>query len=250
MNRLPDFFGIAFLINLPERVDRLRSMKKEMARVGWEMGPEGIQLFPARRFADRANFPNSAIRGCFHSHLECLQQAHKQGCRSVLILEDDLTFAPSLPRLTRSILSQLESTKWDLVYFSHENTGDDSIATWSTREQDIKLDDWTTRHILTGYFYGVHSRLFPRLIEHLNRIKNSAEGDPVMGPMTYDGALNVFRASNGDVKTLIARPKLGQQRPSRSDITPRSFDKVRFLRPLTTALRDLKHLAQSWDRDS
>jgi glycosyl transferase, family 25 len=246
MNRLPDFFGITFVINLPERVDRLRWIKKEIARVGWDLGSEGIQLFPACRFADRANFPSAAIRGCFHSHLECLRQAHSQGRRSVLILEDDVTFAPSLPRLTRSILSQLESAEWDLVYFSHEKTGDDSIANWGTREHDIKLEDWTTRHILTGYFYGVHGRILPRLIEHLNRIKNSAEGDPVMGPMTYDGALNVFRTINGDVKTLITRPKLGRQRPFRSDITPRSFDNVLLLRPFTAALRDLKHLAQSW----
>jgi glycosyl transferase, family 25 len=246
MNRLPDFFGITFVINLPERVDRLRWIKKEIARVGWDMGPDGIQLFPACRFVDRANFPSAAIRGCFHSHLECLQQAHKQGCRSVLILEDDVTFAPPLPRLTRSILSQLESAEWDLVYFSHEHTGDDSIASWTSSEQDIKFEDWGTRHILTGYFYGVHGRILPRLIDHLNRIKNSAEGDPVMGPMTYDGALNAFRTINGDVKTLIARPKLGRQRPFRSDITPRSFDNVLFLRPLTAVLRNLKHLAQSW----
>jgi glycosyl transferase, family 25 len=246
MNRLPDFFGITFVINLPERVDRLRWIKKEIARVGWDMGPGGIQLFPACRFVDRANFPSAAIRGCFHSHLECLEQAHKQGRQSVLLLEDDVTFAPSLPRLTRSILSQLESADWDLVYFSHERTGDDSIASLTTSEEDIKLEDWGTRYILTGYFYGVHGRIFPRLIEHLNRIKNSVEGDPVMGPMTYDGALNVFRTINGDVRTLIARPKLARQRPFRSDITPRSFDKVLFLWPLTALLRDLKHLAQSW----
>jgi hypothetical protein len=246
MNRLPDFFGATFVINLPERVDRLHWMKKEMARVGWDMGPEGVQLFPACRFEGRANFPSAAIRGCFQSHFECLQRAHRQGCRSVLILEDDVTFAPSLSRLTRSILSQLESAAWDLVYFSHEETGDSSIANWGTSEQDIKFEDWGTRYILTGYFYGVHARILPRLIEHLNRIKYSAEGDPVMGPMTYDGALNVFRTINGDVKTLIARPKLGRQRPFRSDITPRSLDNVRFLRPLTALLRDLKHRAQSW----
>jgi glycosyl transferase, family 25 len=246
MDPLPNFFGAAFVINLPERVDRARSIKKEMARVGWDTGPKGVQLFPAHRVVDRAGFPNAAIRGCFHSHLECLQQAHRQGCPSVLILEDDVTFAPSLPRLTGSILSQLEAAEWDLVYFGHEDTGDDSRASWNTGEQDIKLEAWRTRHILTGSFYGVHSRIFPRLIEHLERVKDGPEGDPVSGPMPYDGALNIFRAINRDVTTLIARPKLGWQRPSRSDITPRAFDDVRFLRPLTTVLRDLKHLARSW----
>ena len=45
--------------------------------------------------------------------------------------------------------------------------------------------------------------------------------------MPIDGAFNIFRRINHDVQTLIAQPKISWQLSSRSDITPRSFDKFR-----------------------
>lgn len=240
MITLLDYFQAAFLINLPERTDRLRSAKKELAEVGWKIGTAGLELYPARKFTDRAGFPSVGTRGCTHSHLECLRRAHLGGRRNVLLLEDDIAFASSLPRLTPLVLSQLECKNWDFIYFGHEGTGEIGTADSGTRE--VSLVPPKTE-IITTHFYGVNGRILPRLLEHLNRIVTGTEGDQEYGPMPIDGAFNIFRRKNSDVQTLIANPKLGWQRPSRSDILPRSFDSLHFFRPLTTALRELKHLA-------
>ena len=59
--------------------------------------------------------------------------------------------------------------------------------------------------------------------------------------MPVDGAYNEFRLRNPDVNTLIAAPKLGWQRPSRSDLTPQLIDRIGPLRPLVSLLRSVKH---------
>ncbi len=60
MNSLLDLFGATYLINLPERVDRLKSAKRQLSSIHWDMGANGVRLFPAMRFANPAGFTNVA----------------------------------------------------------------------------------------------------------------------------------------------------------------------------------------------
>jgi hypothetical protein len=245
MSTLAEYFGVAYLINLPERTDRLRWAKKELARVGWNTGLTGVDVLPARRFAQRAGFPNAGVRGAFHSHLECMRRANLQQRRGVLILEDDIAFCSSLGRLTPSIISQLEAREWDFVYFGHNRTGEISNASSTTIPREIRFEAWT-EEIQGLHFYGVSGRILSKVIAHLERVADGVEGDQEAGPMPVDGALNIFRRNNPDVRTLIAHPKLGWQRPSRSDITPGKLDSFRLLRPFATGFRNLKHVANLW----
>jgi glycosyl transferase family 25 len=245
MSTLAEYFGAAYLINLPDRTDRLESAKKELARVGWDFGPRGIQLFPALKFSERAGFPNAGVRGAFQSHWECLQRAHVGHHRGVLILEDDIGFSSALGPLTPSIISRLEAEDWDFVFFGHYETGTIPNAHSKTTPEELRFDVWTTE-IHGLHFYGVNRRILARLNAHLKRVANGAEGDQEAGPMPVDGALNVFRRINPDVKTLIAYPKLGWQKSSRSDIMPGRLDRLRIFSPLTTALRNIKHVAAAW----
>jgi glycosyl transferase, family 25 len=246
MRSLPELFGAAYLINLPERVDRLKSAKRQLARAHWRIGTDGVEIFPALRFAEPAGFLNVAVRGCFHSHLECLRRAHVDGRRNVLILEDDIGLTSSLPRLTSSIESQLAVEKWDFVYFGHGSTGDIPSANRHTEVGDVKFDLWTN-DILGAHFYAVSGRILPRLLEYLSKIPNGRSGDPECGPMVPDGAYNVFRRNNRDVRCLIVHPKLGWQSSSRSDLTPHPLDRIVILRPINTALRRLKQFGMQWD---
>ena len=64
--------------------------------------------------------------------------------------------------------------------------------------------------------------------------------------MPIDGAFNIFRLKNDDVRTFIASPKIGWQRSSRSDNHPKAFDSLKLLRPVLAVLRDLKSTAMRW----
>jgi GR25 family glycosyltransferase involved in LPS biosynthesis len=242
MDSLLACFGAAYLINLPERKDRLRSATKELERVGWTLGPGAVQIYEAQKFTDCAGFPgNPSVRGCFHSHSECIRTAHLLGKKSVLLIEDDIALTSSIRRLTPSIISQLESTPWDFFYLGHEHTGEIGYA--NSRTTEIKLVPVTTE-IRTTHFFAINGRIFARLLEHLDRI--AAGIDQEFGRMPVDGAYNVFRRKYSDVRALIATPKLGWQRPSRSDITSRRFDHIQSLQPLVNVLRNLKYIASRW----
>jgi glycosyl transferase, family 25 len=245
MSALADYFGAAYLINLADRTDRLKSAKNELARVEWGIGPDDIELFVAQKFLDRKGFPNAGARGAFHSHLECLRRAYAKGRRGALILEDDIRFSSSLGLLTQAICTNLEISSWDFVFFGHYQTGEIPNAGPLTTPDELKFNKWT-EEICGLHFYGVSQRILARLINHLERVSTGEEGDQEYGPMPVDGAINVFRRLNADVQTVIVCPKLGWQRPSRSDIMPWKLEQIRALRPLTGALHNLKGVMARW----
>ena len=206
MDSLTSLFGATYLINLPERVDRLKSAKKQLLRGGCEIGPGGVQIFPAFKYMEPARFPSAAIRGCFQSHLECLRRAEAEGRASVLLIEDDIGLSTSMPRLLPSIKSKLLDLEWDFIYFGHHGTGDIAEADRNTSESEIKFDLWTDE-LLTTHFYGLRGRILSRLIAHLERLSAGTAGDQNAGPMPIDGAYNIFRRENPEVKCLIVRPR-------------------------------------------
>ena len=243
MSDLLDYFGAAYLINLPERKDRLKAASKELARGGWALGSGPLRLFAARRYTDRAAFPSPEIRGCFQSHLECIRAALRQGKKSVLMIEDDFALTSAIGKLTPSIISQLETMRWDFCYLGHEYTGPIPLANFQTTE--VKFTPYNAE-IRTTHCYAVNGRIFFRLVAHLDRVAGGVEGDQEYGPMPIDGAFNIFRRDNPDIQTLIAQPKISWQLSSRSDITPRSFDKIQWLRPVLTTLRNAKAAIIQW----
>ena len=244
MDDLVKYFGAAYLINLRERKDRLASATKEFARAQWQFGSRGVQLYAAQRFTDRAGFPSPQVRGCFYSHWECLRAAYSQGQKSVLVMEDDIALVSSLQKLTPAIISQLDSAPWDILYLGHEDTGNIEQAT--SRTTEIRLIPF--KEVIRGcHFYAVNNRIFVRLLDHLHRVATGKEGDQQFGPMPIDGALSIFRRNNPDVVGLIAVPKIGWPKSSRSDITPRFFDNFKLAQPLISVLRNVKNVSMRWN---
>jgi glycosyl transferase, family 25 len=243
MSNLLEYFNAAYLINLPERKDRLRSATRELARVEWPIGPDAVQVYPAQRLTDAAGFPGGpSVRSCFESHLACLRAAHERGKRNVLIMEDDIGLASSIPRLAPSIAAQLDAALWDFVYLGHGHTGDIPEACASTATVVFAP---ATGHIGGAHFYAVNGRILERLIAYLVRLSDGGDRGEHK-PMPLDGAYNVFRRTNTDVQTLLAVPKLGWQRSSRSDISPRPIDKFKPLQPLLSLMRNFKDAVGRW----
>jgi glycosyl transferase family 25 len=151
----------------------------------------------------------------------------------------------SIRLLTPAIIEAISKLDWDFLFFGHEQTGDIPRA---TRRTDSVTFDMCNIQILTTHFYAVNSRIFSRLITHLERLAKGTPGDSEFGPMPIDGAFNTFRRHNKDVITYIANPKLGWQRPSRSDIAPGRLDNVSALCPLLGYARHCKHLLSKYLR--
>jgi hypothetical protein len=158
-------------------------------------------------------------------------------------MEDDIALASSLQKLTPAIISQLDSKPWDILYLGYEDAGKIKRAT--SRTQEIRLIPFN-KEIRGCHFYAVNGPVLGRLLDHLQRVASGKEGDQQFGPMPIDGALNIFRRINSDVVGLIVTPKLGWQKSSRSELSPRFFDKFQLARPLINFLRNLKNASLRW----
>jgi hypothetical protein len=154
------------------------------------------------------------------SHLEILRNARADGLPSVLILEDDLAIAPVFASDGVRLIQQADQHGWDFLYFGHQETSPTSIPAWQPHSGALA----------TTHFYAVSARIFDRLIGYLEAVQARMPGDPLGGPMHYDGALSMFRQGNPEVLTLVAQPSMGWQRPSRSDIHGNWYDKLPILR--------------------
>jgi glycosyl transferase, family 25 len=233
IDALPDYFGAAFVINLSERIDRRRDFEEEIGPI-WG----AIPIYPAAKFADPAGFETAGWRGCFQSHLGCFQYAQAKALDSILIMEDDLTLCPSIPQLTPEIIEKIGLIDWDLLYFGHEPTSDIPRADRNT--SSVTFIE-TNGELMCTHFYGVRGRIISRLVTHFERNECTIPPDDRYGPMLPDAALNTFRRYNPDIRTYLAVPKLGWQRPSRSDVTARYFDRFRVIRPIIDRARSAKH---------
>lgn len=245
MINLLDYFDAAYVINLPERVDRRKSLMEEFARINWPVGPGGVEIIPAIKLEDRAGFPSAAVRSCFLSHVYCLEKAHRQGCKTVLVMEDDIAFSPAFSRLSSRLLSRLTTIRWDFVYLGHDGAGDIGYAGANT--QDLQMIA-APREITGAHFYCVSANVLPRLLQHLDRAAHGKEGDSTFGPMPVDGAFNIFRRIDPVISAFMVTPKLGWQRPSRSDITPKRLDIIPRVRFVMSGYRLLKQAVLRWRR--
>lgn len=205
-----DFDSIR-IINLRHRADRRADMIKELRKVGLEGDPR-VAFFKARTFDEPGTFRSKGERGVYASHLELLQQAAATG-QSVLIFEDDLDFAADAPRFRLP-------ADWSIFYGSYE----------ASNPGNLQGSD-----IIGAHFMGFKADAASLVARYLESLLSRPDQPPI------DGAYVWFRRAHPEVRTVFAEPKLGNQRPSRTDIAPlRFFDRVPFLKQIASFVRRLK----------
>lgn len=210
-------FNRVYILNLPERTDRRAEMAGELARIGTDFDDPRISLFPAIRPAEKAGFPDIGAHGCFLSHLAILRDAHDAGHSRILILEDDCDFSAGIENLLPPAFDQLDSDGIDIFYGGY-GLPDGPGTTDHLASPLLRVDRATP--VRTTHFVGFGKAAIEPLISYLEAMLTRPPGSPDGGPMHVDGAYNWFRASRPDLVTGLARPQLGHQRPSRSDIAP------------------------------
>lgn len=231
---LLDHFPRAFVINLPERRDRRAQVEVALARAGMPLQPGRVDIFAGVRPTEAAGFPSAGVRGCFLSHLGALRLALSLGLPRVLVFEDDVEPSPLLRACAAELVRGLRERPWGMFYLGH------SLTLAGPR----RLVEHRGPLVLC-HAYAVEGAVLPRLVPFMEALLTRPAGSPEGGPMFPDGAFNLFRQRNPDVTTLLAAPSLARQRPSRSDLSPRWFDRVPGLREATAAARSVRaRLAQ------
>jgi glycosyl transferase, family 25 len=232
-NSILSFFDRAYIINLPERQDRLRGIKRELSRIGISPSSEKIKVFSAVKPSEQGEFPSIGARGCFLSHLSLLKEARDQNLKNVLIMEDDLSFSKALIVNQNLIAQELENLEWDFVYFGHTQP---LVASKKKFFQEF------SKPVAFTHFLAINGQTLKPLINFLEQILERPGGHPDGGPMHVDGAYSTFRAQNSTVVTLLASPSLGFQRSSPSNIAGyKWFDRLPLLSQALTTARIVKN---------
>lgn len=213
-----------FVLNLEDRKDRRIDMERQLSCIGWR-----AQFSGSKRPVEASGFPSIGARGCFESHLSQLKRGIEH---HVILMEDDLNFAPNFPAAWCAAIAALEATDWSIFYPAHGITGDADGLALIAPDVDI----------VCAHFVMFHKKVVPLIIAELEAIHSRPPGDPRGGPMHVDGAYQTIRRRHPEIKTYAFLPSLGYQRSSRSDIARgRFFDRIPALQPAMGSLRRLKN---------
>jgi len=239
---LIDCFERTYIINLAERGDRRRDMKKELARCGLDVDGRQRRWFRAVRPQLAGGFPSVGVRGCFESHLSIIGEALHDDVDSVLVMEDDLCIDPRVIEAPLQMGRRLHDGDWQFAWLGHVDDMGRDVAAPAWRE--------TSEALQTTHFYAMHRSVLQPLYEYLHACLQRPPGHSEGSPMHVDGAFSLFRRFNPDCITLQSTPSLGWQRSSRSDIHPnRWFDRFALLRPLAAHARSLKNIVVARERN-
>lgn len=226
-------FDRVYVLNLPERADRRREVEVQLRRFGLSLAAEPVRLFRAVRPAEAGPFPSIGSRGCFMSHLGMLREAAGDGLGSVLILEDDLDFAPDAEARLPALLASLWTHDWALFYGGYElpdglpgEAGGDAAdgpdradagAVHAPRGPGLR-ELASSVPVRTTHFIALRGAAIGEAARFLEAVAARPPGDPAGGPMHVDGAYTWLRRTHPALRTWLAVPELGHQRPSRTDI--------------------------------
>lgn len=230
-------FDRTYIINLRERTDRRRGVMRELRRHGVQMDTDRVRVYTADRPADRGGFPTRGARGSFSSHAAVMRRALDDDLDSVLVMEDDIQISDVVRQYGRVVRRRVREEAWDILYLGY-------LAPEAPPEEEV-LAEWDGPTI-GGHFYAVHRRVLPRIVEFMDACRRRPAGHPAGGPTFRDGAFNLFREKNPDVRTLIVSPCLAGQRSSRTDLHDLEwFDRNRLARPLVDGARWVKNALTS-----
>ncbi len=228
-----EYFDRIYVVNLPERTDRRRRVMAQIQQAGLGAFPGKVELFPAVKVGDADGFMNAGLRGCFLSHYTIIQRAKAAGLKRVLVVEDDLVIPSAFRESEAGVVEALETQDWGFAYLGH--------VLPATRQQFPAVMEEHRGPVLQTHFYGVNGPVFDRLLEYMHGVLTWPRHDPRGSRISPDGAFSMFRDLNPDVRTLVAQPNLGEQGSSASDIMPRWFDRIGWLRPIIASARNLKY---------
>jgi hypothetical protein len=150
MKKVLGCFDHAFVISLPDQIERLAETRRELARHDIPFEPlRGVEI--RSYFSDKKN----GDMGCLAAHLQAVKEARRRGYENVLIIEDDIVLRPDFGELWTDVLPQMKGLSYDMFYFYNWLK-----PTALVRPIRVHPIDST----LCTHFYAVHCSFYDRYV--------------------------------------------------------------------------------------
>jgi hypothetical protein len=221
---LLDYFDHLSIIHLPDRVDRLQALTRELSKIGIDINSPKVSI-PDPPMPETTNgYTSRGVYGNFLSHLGIIENAYRDGLDTVWIIEDDAIFSRQFRTQQQRIAGYLRDNEWDQCFIGH--------SVWKELPESPTGLLRFSGPFIWAHSYAVHRRLMPRLIEYLRLTEAREPGHPEGGKLYIDGAYFLFRQFNPDVVCVVSSPCLSVQKGSRSSLSPSRYERyprARFL---------------------
>ena len=243
MNPL-SYFDRIFVINLPSRSDRRREIERQLRRIGLSLASPPVELFAAIRPDRKGDFDSIGAHGCFLSHLGVLRLARDRGYGRIVILEDDVNFAPHFEEQIQECVAALRAQPWDVFYGGYKLHQPIEL----TKPLSLLPSD---QEALLAHFIALTDRAVAAATDFLSTMLGRRPNDPLGGPMHVDGAYGWMRRAHPDLISRLAVPQLGYQRRSRTDIHAlRWFDRIPVIRTAVATTRAFSNVLTERSSDA
>jgi hypothetical protein len=177
-------------INLKKRKIRRQQIKREAKKKGFP-----FRIFPA---IENQLYPNL---GKFESHIRCIQEAKKNKCPAVLILEDDVKF------LTPKLMIPPPPVNWDMLFLGG------NIQSVIQDDDTDNSKTWKRGSCLMCHAYVVKDTAYDTIL---------AQGWKMLKDHPKDATLNIdewfCREIHSQLRVYIATPELAIQNDGYSDV--------------------------------
>ena len=217
MTGLLDYFDRLAIIHLPDRVDRFRAIRRELASIGVDINDPKVSIPDPPMPESAHGYVSRGVYGSFLSHLDILETAYRDGLETVLVLEDDAIFSKKFRKQQSTVCQHLRENLWDFCFIGH--SWDPSFPNSPTSLMRY------SGPFIWAHAYAVHRRIMARWIDYLQKTTEREEGHPDGGKVYIDAAQYLFRHFNPDVICVVSSPCFSVQKGSPSSLNAQKWFK-------------------------
>lgn len=158
---LKNYFDRVVVINLDRREDRWKSVQEKLSKINWPFKePERFSAYDGNALPQPIGWKDGpGTWGCLLSHREVLGKAIQDGLSSILVLEDDIFFAPDFEKKVLAFIKGVPDN-WDQLMLGGQYFDDTKVYDISPEIRKVSLCHRAHAYAVRGNFmHYMYSKL-------------------------------------------------------------------------------------------
>lgn len=173
-NTFKDYFDRVVIINLDRRKDRWQALQDKLAKINWPFKePERFSAYDGNRLPVPIGWTHgSGTWGCLLSHREVLARALQDGVKQLLVLEDDIFFAPDFENKVLEFIKNVPAD-WDQLMLGGQYFDNTKVYDISPDIRKVSLCHRAHAYAVRGYFMNYMYSKLCSSYGHVDHILNT-----------------------------------------------------------------------------